>query len=167
MTWNIKSSVDDSFVPSTQRPSVLYWRLAESMYWLVYKEKCQCKFKKTLALLWYAWWGSVQWWCFMSKFTTTCSQQCKLEQSHGMAFLKCYCEIHRTGRVVYFLDICNAWFMLRIFVNRIDILGGNFKHNLSSSCLTFQFCFLILLKTFIYSKPLSYIGTLEQCNIWR
>ena len=24
------------------------------------------------------------------------SQQCKLEQSHGMAFLKCYCEIHRT-----------------------------------------------------------------------
>ena len=32
----------------------------------------------------------------MSKFTTTCSQQCKLEQSHGMAFLKCYCEIHRT-----------------------------------------------------------------------
>ena len=67
--------------------------------------KCQCDSKKTLNPLWYAWCGSVQWWCFMSKFTTTCSQQCKLEQSHGMAFLKCYCEIHRTGRVVYFLDI--------------------------------------------------------------
>ena len=27
--WNIRLLVDESFVPSTQRPSVLYWRLLD------------------------------------------------------------------------------------------------------------------------------------------
>ena len=28
-TWNIKRLVDESFIPATQQPSVLYWRLLD------------------------------------------------------------------------------------------------------------------------------------------
>ena len=31
-TWNIRRLVDESFVPATQRPSALYWRLSD--FWL-------------------------------------------------------------------------------------------------------------------------------------
>ena len=38
-TWNIRHLVEESFVPSTQRPSVLYWRLLD--FWKVLLRTCK------------------------------------------------------------------------------------------------------------------------------
>ena len=59
------------------------------------------------------------------------SQQCKLEQSHGMAFLKCYCEIHRTEELggSLFLEYKSgfeeAWLLCMPNLN----LPGDFQWN--------------------------------------